>query len=139
MPGIATDFLFTIALEVPVLALGETPYGARRIARVAGGSFDGPRLRGTVLPGGGGSAVTYPTRKCGEFLVRRCRLLHFRTITGMRAQARRQKKAPRLFRGGARRESWASHREGIRGPVLKWKSGKPWKGCGRLPGESAFT
>src|SRR3984957_20936756 len=54
MPGIATDFLFTIALEVPVLALGETPYGARRIARVAGGSFDGPRLRGTVLPGGGG-------------------------------------------------------------------------------------
>jgi hypothetical protein len=32
MPGIAIEFLFTIALEVPVLALGETPYGARRIA-----------------------------------------------------------------------------------------------------------
>ena len=27
MPGITTEFLFKIALEVPVLALGETPYG----------------------------------------------------------------------------------------------------------------
>ena len=54
MPGITTEFLFTIALEVPVLVLGETPYGTRRIARIVGGSFDGPRLRGTVLPGGGG-------------------------------------------------------------------------------------
>jgi len=54
MPGIATEFLFTIALDVPVLALGDTPYGGRRIARFAGGSFEGPKLRGTVLPGGGG-------------------------------------------------------------------------------------
>jgi hypothetical protein len=54
MPGIATDFLFAIAIDVPVLALGETPYGARRIARFTGGSFDGPKLRGKVLPRGGG-------------------------------------------------------------------------------------
>jgi hypothetical protein len=54
MPGISTEFLFKIALEVPVLALGETPYGERRVARFAGGRFDGPKLRGTVLPGGGG-------------------------------------------------------------------------------------
>jgi Protein of unknown function (DUF3237) len=54
MPGIKTDFLFKIALEVPVLALGKTPYGGRRIARFAGGSFDGPKLSGAVLPGGGG-------------------------------------------------------------------------------------
>jgi len=53
MPGIATEFLFTIALDVPVLALGDTPYGGRRIARVTGGNFDGPKLRGAVLPGGG--------------------------------------------------------------------------------------
>ena len=51
MPGIATEFLFTIALEVPVLALGEIPYGARCIALFAGGSFVGPKLRGKVLPG----------------------------------------------------------------------------------------
>ena len=54
MPEINTEFLFKIALEVPVLALGETPYGQRRIARFEGGSFEGPKLRGTVLPGGGG-------------------------------------------------------------------------------------
>lgn len=55
MPGIiSTEFLFSIALEVPVLALGETPYGGRRIARFGGGSFEGPKLRGVVLPGGGG-------------------------------------------------------------------------------------
>jgi hypothetical protein len=54
MTEIKTDFLFKIALEVPVLALGDTPYGGRRIARVAGGSFDGPKLRGSVLSGGGG-------------------------------------------------------------------------------------
>ncbi len=54
MPGITTEFLFKIALEVPVLALGETPYGDRRVARFEGGSFEGPKLRGVVLPGGGG-------------------------------------------------------------------------------------
>jgi Protein of unknown function (DUF3237) len=54
MPGVATEFLFTIALDVPVLALGETPYGGRRVARIAGGVFEGPKLRGVVLPGGGG-------------------------------------------------------------------------------------
>ena len=54
MSGITTEFLFKIALEVPVLALGETPYGERRIARFAGGNFDGPKLRGIVLPGGAG-------------------------------------------------------------------------------------
>jgi hypothetical protein len=37
--------------------LGETPYGERRVARVEGGSFEGPKLRGIVLPGGGGWMV----------------------------------------------------------------------------------
>jgi Protein of unknown function (DUF3237) len=54
MPGITTVFLFKIALEVPVLALGETPYGERRVARFDGGNFEGPKLKGIVLPGGGG-------------------------------------------------------------------------------------
>jgi hypothetical protein len=54
MTEISTEFLFKIALEVPVLALGRTAYGQRRIARFAGGSFEGPKLQGTVLPGGGG-------------------------------------------------------------------------------------
>jgi hypothetical protein len=54
MAEIKTEFLFSITLEVPpVLVLGDTPYGGRRIARVMGGSFEGPKLKGTVPPGGG--------------------------------------------------------------------------------------
>lgn len=54
MPEIKTEFLFKIVLEVPPpLDLGETPYGRRRIARVMGGTFEGPKLKGEVLPGGG--------------------------------------------------------------------------------------
>src|SRR3954447_9908818 len=33
--------------------IGAVPHGARVTALIAGGQFDGPRLRGTVLPGGG--------------------------------------------------------------------------------------
>jgi hypothetical protein len=54
MPEIRTEFLFEITLEVPpVVDLGETPYGRRRIAQVVAGSFEGPRLKGRILPGGG--------------------------------------------------------------------------------------
>jgi hypothetical protein len=54
MPEIKTELLFKMALEVPpILDLGETPYGRRRIARVAGGTFEGPKLKGRVLDGGG--------------------------------------------------------------------------------------
>jgi len=54
MPEIDTKFLFTVALEIEVSSLGETPYGRRRIFHFNGGSFEGPRLKGKVLPGGGG-------------------------------------------------------------------------------------
>ena len=54
MPEIKTEFLFTIALEVEVSDLGDTPYGHRRVARFGTGSFEGPKLKGIVLPGGGG-------------------------------------------------------------------------------------
>jgi hypothetical protein len=32
--------------------VGAVPHGARRIVPIGGGDFEGPRLRGTVLPGG---------------------------------------------------------------------------------------
>ena len=57
MLEIKTEFLFTIALEVQVLTLGTTPYGVRRIAQVKAGTFEGPKLKGTVLAGGGGSLL----------------------------------------------------------------------------------
>jgi hypothetical protein len=58
MPEINTEFLFTIALEVQGFNLGDTPYGSRRIFQFNSGSFEGPKLKGTVLPGGGGTALT---------------------------------------------------------------------------------
>jgi hypothetical protein len=36
----------------PPVELGEVPRGRRRIIPILGGSFDGPEVRGTVLPGG---------------------------------------------------------------------------------------
>lgn len=54
MAQIETELLFRATLEVPRLHdLGATPFGARRIAEVSGGSFEGPRMRGRVLGGGG--------------------------------------------------------------------------------------
>src|SRR5881394_2010959 len=37
----------------PPQKLGAVPHGTRIIAPIAGGTFEGPRLRGKVLPGGG--------------------------------------------------------------------------------------
>ena len=54
MPEINTRFLFTLDLEIQVSSLGDTPYGRRRMFHFDGGSFDGPKLKGKVLPGGGG-------------------------------------------------------------------------------------
>lgn len=55
MPEIRTQFLMDMHLQVemPMTLLGDTQYGERRIAKVLGGSFEGPRLKGKVHPGGG--------------------------------------------------------------------------------------
>ena len=53
MSEISTELLFRITFTVaPPLHLGATPLGDRRNVTVTGGQFDGPKLRGTVLPGG---------------------------------------------------------------------------------------
>jgi len=53
MAEIRTAHLFTLKLAVSGLQpVGDTPAGNRRIGLVAGGTFEGPKLRGTVLPGG---------------------------------------------------------------------------------------
>jgi len=47
--------LFTLEISLhPIHDLGGTPLGRRRIVPVSGGRFDGPRLRGEVLPDVGG-------------------------------------------------------------------------------------
>jgi len=50
-PGLEFLTRATIELE-PMLAVGPTPRGERRIYPIAGGRFEGERLSGTVLPGG---------------------------------------------------------------------------------------
>jgi hypothetical protein len=45
--------IFTITAELePIMNLGATPYGERRIVGITGGTVNGPKLQGRVLPGG---------------------------------------------------------------------------------------
>ena len=47
------NLLYTSMIEVESpLAVGKTACGERRIINIKGGSFEGPRLSGKVLPGG---------------------------------------------------------------------------------------
>lgn len=49
-----SEFLFEMSIDVDVpQPVGRTPFGKRYIAYVCGGTFQGPRLSGRVLPGGG--------------------------------------------------------------------------------------
>lgn len=52
---IETNHLFTmpVNVETPLQMIGTTPVGERRIAKVTGGTFKGPHLKGKILPGGG--------------------------------------------------------------------------------------
>ena len=46
--------LMTLQVDVPSLQkIGAVPHGTRVTAAIASGHFEGPRLRGKVLPGGG--------------------------------------------------------------------------------------
>lgn len=47
------QFIFATHVKVDApLDLGDVGKGGRRIVPIAGGDFSGPRIRGTVLPGG---------------------------------------------------------------------------------------
>jgi hypothetical protein len=53
MSEIRTRPIMTLKLAVSGMQdVGNTPSGNRRVGLVAGGTFEGERLRGTVLPGG---------------------------------------------------------------------------------------
>jgi len=53
MAEIRTRHLFSLSLKISELQnLGETPLGDRRVAVVDGGTFEGARLKGSVLRGG---------------------------------------------------------------------------------------
>jgi len=53
--------LFSMTLQVSGMQpIGATPNGNRRIGLVAGGAFEGARLKGTVLPGGADWIIMRP-------------------------------------------------------------------------------
>jgi hypothetical protein len=61
MNDIRTRYLFNIVLNVgEIQSLGKTPLGDRRVAVVEGGSFEGPKLKGTVLKGGSDWLISRP-------------------------------------------------------------------------------
>jgi hypothetical protein len=48
-----TEFVYEAVVEIgAAVEVGSTPLGARRYIPITGGTFEGTRLRGTVLPGG---------------------------------------------------------------------------------------
>ena len=59
--SLALDFAFLLRVSVaPALELGETQRGRRRIVAIAGGTIEGPRLAGRVLPGGADWQIIRP-------------------------------------------------------------------------------
>jgi hypothetical protein len=59
--GVATAPLFDIVVDLdPRLNFGAGPFGRRVLFGAAGGTFEGPALRGAVLAGGGDWALFRP-------------------------------------------------------------------------------
>jgi hypothetical protein len=49
---LANEFLLKARVSItPALEAGPSPRGYRRVIPITGGTFEGPKLRGTVLPG----------------------------------------------------------------------------------------
>jgi hypothetical protein len=47
------EFLMSLAVDVgDVVTMGQAPLGERRVINILGGTFEGPGMRGEVLPGG---------------------------------------------------------------------------------------
>ncbi len=53
MPTLNSDYLFTIRVTVDKLHdVGSVPLGTRHLDMLGSGTFEGPKLKGIVLPGG---------------------------------------------------------------------------------------
>jgi hypothetical protein len=49
----ALEWVSRFEIELgPIVSLGQTPWGHRRVVAVKGGRFDGPLIRGVIEPGG---------------------------------------------------------------------------------------
>ncbi|MEP7312455.1 MAG: DUF3237 domain-containing protein [Pseudomonadota bacterium] len=49
----ALQFVLAITANIdPVIDMGKTPLGERRVITISGGTFEGPGIKGTIMPGG---------------------------------------------------------------------------------------
>ncbi len=73
MSEVETEFLFeaTVALDAP-LHIGQTPEGYRMIVNVMSGRFEGPRLKGDIVPGSGADWSRIRADGSGALDVRMC-------------------------------------------------------------------
>jgi hypothetical protein len=65
-PLCVADFL----VEGAIMPLGQSPWTSRRVGYVSGGRFEGPRLSGEIVPGGGNwstSGQIAPSETAGTF------------------------------------------------------------------------
>jgi len=61
MDELKSEFLFEMTVDVnSPLCMGATQQGERRFVVVTGGRFEGPKLKGEVLPGGADSIFMTP-------------------------------------------------------------------------------
>lgn len=58
-PGLEFSFEEIVTLG-PSIAVGQTPRGYRNIVPITGGTFEGPDIKGTILPGGWDWQLTRP-------------------------------------------------------------------------------
>ena len=53
MPLLSDQPILTIRAELaPILKAGVTPHGERRVINILGGTVEGPKFKGRILPGG---------------------------------------------------------------------------------------
>ena len=53
LAGPDTEFVMQLKVTLDTAyVVGETPHGKRTVIPITGGTFEGPRLKGTIIPGG---------------------------------------------------------------------------------------
>ena len=65
MSELKTEFLFDVTADYDqesTISVGATPYGNRHIMHITGGTVEGPKIRGVVVPGGGDWLIVRPDK-----------------------------------------------------------------------------
>ncbi len=75
-PGLEFLFEARVQLHLPAMEVGEMSDGSRVIFRVKGGTFDGPHLRGRVVPDSGADWIRIRPDGSGLLDVRFCLETH---------------------------------------------------------------